>query len=223
MSDFETQRLNMVESQVRTNDVTDRRIIAAMMDLPREEFMPSAVRSLAYMDHDVNVRTASGDLPARAMLSPMVVAKRIQLAAVEDGDLVLDVGCATGYSTAILARLGESVVGLEGDDALSDRASATLSKQGIDNAAIVVGPLRDGRPDQGPYDVIVLEGRVEAVPERFREQLKEGARLVAIVGKGPIGQATCFTRHGNDWSVTKAFDAAAPALPGFEQAETFVF
>ncbi|MGI9406099.1 MAG: protein-L-isoaspartate O-methyltransferase family protein [Hyphomicrobiaceae bacterium] len=223
MSDFEIQRLNMVESQVRTSDVTDRRIIAAMMRVPREEFVPASVRPLAYMDQDLMVRAPLGDLPERSMLAPMVFAKLVQLAGIEAGDLVLDVGCATGYSTAILAELAESVVGLEGDEALSERASATLAEQGVDNSAIVAGALREGRADQGPYDVIVLEGRVPEVPETYRDQLKDGGRLVAIVGDRPLGKAMRFVRHGDAWSCQADFDATAPELAGFERVEKFVF
>ncbi len=223
MNDFKTQRLNMVESQIRTNDVTDRRITKAMMDIPREDFAPASVRPLAYMDHDLVVRSELGPLPERALLSPMVFAQLVQLADIEPTDLVLDVGCATGYSTAVLARLAESVVGLEGDDALTERASTTLSEQGADNAAIVSGTLSEGRPDQGPYDVIILEGRVSDVDDAWRAQLNDGGRLVAIVGNQPMGKATRYVRHGEGWSRTVAFDASAPELPGFQQVRAFQF
>lgn len=223
MNNFHTQRLNMVESQVRTNDVTDRRIITAMMDIPREEFVPASVRPLAYIEDDLVVRGELGPLPERAMLSPMVLAKLIQFASIEPTDLVLDVGCSTGYSTAVIARLAESVVGLEGDDALTERASGTLSEQGADNAAVVTGALTEGRADQGPYDVIILQGRVSEVSESWRAQLKEGGRLVAVVGSGSIGQATRLVRRGEAWSRTVGFDASAPLLPGFQQVKSFEF
>lgn len=223
MNNFQTQRLNMVESQVRTNDVTDRRITGAMMDIRREDFVPAAVRPLAYMDQELVVRAELGPLPERMMLSPMVFARLVQFARIEPTDLVLDVGCGTGYSTAVLARLAESVVGLEGDDALTERASTTLSESGTDNAAIVTGKLTEGRPDQGPYDVIVLEGRVPCVAEHWRDQLKEGGRLVAIVGERPMGKVMRFTRHGDAWSRTVGFDASAQILPGFQQAPQFEF
>jgi len=223
MTNFETQRHNMVESQVRTNDVTDRRISNAMREIPREEYVPASVRPLAYIEDDLVVRRELGPLPERAMLAPMVFAKLVQLAEIEPDDLVLDVGCGTGYSIAVLAQLAESVVGLEGDDALTERASTTLSDQGVDNAAIVTGPLTEGRPDQGPYDVIILEGRVPEVADSWRTQLKENGRLVAIVGERPMGKAIRFVRHGNDWSRSVAFDASAALLPGFEKEEAFEF
>lgn len=223
MNDFKTQRLNMVESQIRTNDVTDRRIIAAMMEIPREEFVPAAVRPLAYMDDDIVVRGELGALPERAMLCPMVFARLVQLARIEPGNLVLDVGCSTGYSTAVLARLAESVVGLEGDEALAERASTTLSEQGADNAAVVTGVLSEGRPDQGPYDVIMLQGRVPDVDDSWRLQLKDGGCLIAIVGNLPIGKATRFVRHGDGLSRTEAFDANGPVLPSFQKSKAFQF
>lgn len=223
MTNFQTQRLNMVESQVRTNDVTDRRITAAMMDIPREEFVPVSVRPLAYMEDDLVVRSALGPLPERAMLSPMVFARLVQFAAVEPTDLVLDVGCGTGYSTAVLARLAESVVGLEGDDALTERASATLSEHDVDNAAVVTGVLTEGRPDQGPYDVIILQGCVPEVADHWRAQLKDGGRLIAIVGNRSMGKAMRYVRNGERWSRAVGFDASAPLLPGFQQMKSFQF
>ena len=223
MNEFQMQRLNMVESQIRTNDVTDRRIIAAMGDIRREEFVPAAVRPLAYMENDLVVRSALGSLPERAILAPMTFARLVQLARIESTDLVLDVGCATGYSTAVLARLAESVVGLEGDEALAERAGTTLSEQGADNAAVVSGNLVDGRPDQGPYDVILLEGRVPVVSEAWRAQLKDGGRLVTIVGERPMGKAMRYVRHGDAWARTEEFDLSAPLLPGFQQEVAFQF
>jgi protein-L-isoaspartate(D-aspartate) O-methyltransferase len=223
MNDFQVQRHNMVESQVRTCDVTDRRITAAMADIPREDFVPAALRPVAYMDRELVVRASQGKLPERAMLAPMVLARMIQLADVKSTDLILDVGCGTGYSTAVLARLAESVVGLEGDEALSERASSMLSEHSADNAAIMSGSLANGCPDHGPYDVIILQGRVSRVADSWRAQLKDGGRLVAIVGEQPMAKVVCFIRHGDGWSGVAAFDASAPKLPGFPQEETFVF
>ncbi|MEL6289967.1 MAG: protein-L-isoaspartate O-methyltransferase [Pseudomonadota bacterium] len=224
MTDFTTQRLNMVDSQIRPNDVTDVRILQAMLDVPREEFVAASLRPLAYMDDHLVVREALGLLPARALLSPMVFAKLIQFARIEPMDLVLDVGCTTGYSTAVLARLAESVVALEGDEALSERASEALSAHDVDNAAVVTGTLAQGCPEQGPYDVIVIEGSIPEVGAHWREQLREGGRLVTVVhapGRAGVGRATRYTRRGDEMSYRVDFDAHAPALPGFEKPPVF--
>ena len=230
MSDFETQRRNMVDSQIRPADITDRRLIRAMLEVPREAFVPAAMRQLAYMDGHLTVVPAEGSRPARVLLAPMVLAKLIQLADVQTGDVVLDVGCASGYSTAILARLAESVVGLECDAALAERAGRTLAELGVDNAAVVSGPLEVGCPEHGPFQVIVMNGAVAEAPEQLREQLVEGGRLVTIIsepehggGGGGVGRATLFERIGKGWSRRPAFDASAPILPGFIPTTTFVF
>ncbi len=223
MSNYATARLNMVESQVRPNEVTDRRILQAMMEIPREAFVPPSMRALAYIDEEIRLRSAGRDAPGRNLMAPMPLARLIQLAEIEPGDLVLDVGCATGYSTAILARLAESVVGLECDAALAESAGKTLMELGADNAAVVTGALADGYAEEGPYDVILLNGSVPEVPERLLAQLEAGGRLVAILAEGGFGKATLFQNVSSVISERAAFDAGAPPLPGFERAAAFVF
>lgn len=222
MSDFELARRNMVESQVRTNNVTDRRLIAAMLEIPRERFVAPTIRELAYIDEDVPF-AESGPGRHRWLMEPMPFARLVQLAGVRPEDLVLDVGCGTGYSTAVLARLGESAVGLECEAELAARADQLLIELGIGNAAVLTGELSAGCPRQAPFDVIVLEGAVEVVPEALLRQLRDGGRLVAPVMHGPIGKATLFTKSGGEISSRVDFDINVQPLPGFRKAVEFVF
>ena len=180
MTDFAAQRRMMVDGQVRTADVTDLRLLAAMLELPRERFFPEEKASLAYLDLDTPV-SAPGQ-PVRRLLKPMVLAKMIQAAGIGPTDHVLDVGCASGYSTALLAHLAGSVVGLEEDAALARQAAEALSLAGLSNAKIVTGPLARGCAGEGPYDVILLQGSAEVVPPALFDQLREGGRLVGVLG-----------------------------------------
>lgn len=223
MMDFALARRNMVESQIRPNDVTDRELIAALMDVPRERFVPAAMRALAYIDEDVPLRDASAEGGRRWLMEPMPFARLVQLAEIGQTDLVLDIGCATGYSTAVLARLAESVVGLESDPELASRAETQLVEAGVGNAAIVTGDLAEGYPSQAPYDVIILEGSVEQIPDAIFKQLRDGGRLVAAVTQGPIGKATLFRSIAGDVSPRVAFDINIQKLPGFDKKLEFVF
>src|SRR3990170_1264291 len=184
MTGFERQRLTMVESQLRPNEVTDTRLLAAMRTLPRECFVPRKLKPLAYMDEGVEVFPSIDGAPARFLLAPMVLARLIQLADVGPQDAVLDVGCATGNSTAVLARLGRTVIGLEPEPELAEAARGILRDLSIANADIVEGALARGHPEAGPYDVILLNGSVPEVPEALVLQLKEGGRLAAILSSG---------------------------------------
>ncbi len=223
MNDYSAARHNMVESQIRPNQVTDARLLRALMDIPREMFVPASLRALAYMEQDIPLATAHHTELQRRLLPPMPLARLIQLAEVESGDLVLDVGCATGYSTAILSRLAESVVGLECDQSLAEQASQTLMELEADNAAIVTGALRDGYASEGPFDVILLNGSVADVPEGLLGQLKDGGRLVAIVAAHGFGQAIVYRNEAGRVSHRPAFDTGGPPLPGFERKKEFVF
>lgn len=223
MNDYAAARLNMVESQIRPNQVTDSRLLRALLNIPREEFVPAALRSLAYMEDEFPVAPASRGMPARRLLAPMPLARLIQLADVGPADLVLDVGCATGYSSALLARLAESVVGLECDEGLAELASRTLTELEIDNAAVVTGPLPEGYRGEGPFDVILLEGCVPDVPASLLKQLKAGGRLVTIIAESDFGQAALYRNIGGRTSRRFVFDAGGPQLPGFERENEFVF
>jgi protein-L-isoaspartate(D-aspartate) O-methyltransferase len=215
MTDSIEQRLNMVESQVRPSDVTDRRIIRAMLEVPREAFVPEGLRALAYMDEAVPVGQGAGGRPARTLLAPRTFAKLVQLAEIEASAVVLDVGCATGYSTAVLARLARAVVALEADAALAGRATATLRRLEVNNALLIEGPLAAGAPSHAPFDAIVLEGAVPRVPHDLLEQLKDGGRLVCVSAQAAFGRAEVWRRSGKAFDARPAFDAGADPLPGF--------
>jgi protein-L-isoaspartate(D-aspartate) O-methyltransferase len=226
MTDFAAARRMMVDGQVRTADVTDLRLLAAMLELPRERFFPDDKASLAYLDLDVTV-SAPGQ-PVRRLLKPMVLAKLIQAAGIAGSDHVLDVGCASGYSTALLTHLAGSVVGLEEDTALARQATDAMSWAGKSwagppNVKIVTGPLAQGCAGEGPYDVILLQGSAEMIPPGLFDQLKNGGRLVGVLGRGPQGKAMCYRRVEADFSGRPVFDAAAAALPGFAKPPEFVF
>lgn len=222
MIDYTTARANMVESQIRPNAVTDRRLIDAFADVPREVYVPREFQSMAYMDEDMPIRQADGTL--RFLVNPMVQARLFQLAEIGPGDVVLDVGCGLGYSSAILARLAEAVVSLECDEDMAARANDTLSEQGVDNAAVVTGSLAAGYESQGPYDAIVLNGSVPSVPQPLLDQLNEDGRLVAVISEGALGRAHLYIRKGTAFAQRTAFDATIPPLPGFAAAEpAFVF
>ena len=222
MADVALQRKNMVESQVRTNDVTDRRIINAMLEVPREAFVPTALKPVAYMDEALILARAKDGAPARGMMAPRVLAKLLQLAEIGAGDVVLDVGAATGYSTAVIGRLAQTVVALESDPAMVETATKALEGLGADNIAIVTGDLEVGYPSEGPYDAIVVEGEVEEIPAGLLDQLKDGGRLVAIKAGVP-GRATRWRRAGRTFDSRADFTAAAAALPGFAKKREFVF
>ncbi len=220
MFDFAAARRMMVDCQVRTSDVTDQRIIAAMQDLPRERFVPERNASLAYLDLDVAVTSGT---PARRLLKPMVLAKLVHAAEIGPQDRVLDVACATGYSTALLARLARNVVALEEDVTLARHARENLAAVGAGNAEVVSGPLPDGWQAGAPYDVIFVNGAAEVVPDRLLRQLADGGRLVGVIGRAPASKAVLYLASGGQASALPIFDAAAPPLPGFAEPPAFVF
>lgn len=221
MTDSKQQRLNMVESQVRPSDVTDRRIIRAMLEVPREAFVPSALHALAYMDGPLPLARRADGGTQRALLAPRTLAKLVQLAQIEPGATVLDVGCATGYSTAVLARLAKSVVAVEVDAAFAARAAEALRQLRIDNAEVLRGPLEAGVAARAPFDAIVLEGAVPDVPQILLEQLRDGGRLVGVIAAGTFGRAQIWRRTGKTFDARSAFDAGAEPLPGFMRATEF--
>lgn len=222
-ADFAERRTKMVDSQVRTTDVTDAAILDAMLSVPREKFVPSKLRELAYIDEDLQIAAAVGRVPARYLMEPSPFARLVQLAAIRPADFVLDVGCGSGYSAAVLARLASSVVALECDEHLAREATDTLSALGCDTVAVVEAPLPGGHAEEAPYDVIVVEGAVAAVPQALFDQLRDGGRLVAVEGFGNAGIARLYVRDGAVVSGRRAFNAAVKPLPGFEPVESFQF
>ena len=223
MIDYGRQRQVMVDGQLRVNDVTDQRILAAMLELPREKFVPAARAALAYVDEDISLRGTAAGKPARYLLEPMVLAKLVQALAISASDHVLDVGCGSGYSAALLSRLAGSVVALEEDPEFTPIATRLLASLGAANAKVVSGPLSAGAPRDGPYDAVLLEGSVEVVPEALTQLLKEGGRLAAVVGSGRSAKAMLYLRSGDAVSARAVFDAAIPPLPGFAAPKEFVF
>jgi protein-L-isoaspartate(D-aspartate) O-methyltransferase len=227
MADFAWQRLAMVESQIRPNEVTDRRVIAAMRALPRERFVPPRLRDVAYSDEALEVFPSVDGAFPRFLLAPMVLARLVQLASVEPQDTVLDVGCATGYSTAVLAGLGKSVTGLEAEPELAEAAKRALAELAIANTAIVTGSLTEGHSAGGPYDVILLNGGVPEVPASLLAQLKEDGRLVTVISRtannASQGKAYLFVNVAGEASGVPHFDAGASPLPGFAPEPAFTF
>ncbi len=216
-NDYALQRLNMVESQVRPSDVTDRRIIRAMQSISRELFVPEAQRAMAYCDQPI-VLDAKG---SRHLLHPMLAARLIHTARIEPTHTVLEIGAATGYSTAILASLARRVIALESDAALVDQARATLAGLGLGNAEIVLGPLAEGWAAAAPYDIVLINGSVPDVPAGLLAQTLERGRLIAVLGDGWHGKAVTCEKVGKNWSQQFAFSIAAPALPGFAKPAVF--
>ena len=218
MVDYAAARMNMVDSQLRTNKVTNAELIAAFESVPREAFVPERLTGVAYVDQDIALSNG------RYLMEPMVLARLLQEARPGPADVVLDVGCGTGYATAILAKLAATVVALESDHDLAVKATKVLGDLGIDNAIVVEGPLPAGWPAQAPYSVILLNGAVAEVPEAIRRQLADGGRLVTVQmpDAGP-GRGVLMRRSGDTAAGRAVFDATTPILPGFAPAPGFVF
>jgi protein-L-isoaspartate(D-aspartate) O-methyltransferase len=221
MSGFSTARQKMVDCQVRTYDVTDARIIDAMLAVPREAFVPEKQRSLAYLDLDLDV--SDGGSVKRYLIKPAVTAKLLQAAEIGDTDNVLVVGCATGYVAALAARLAAQVTATEGVSALAERARDILGQLGVGNAVVKAAAAADGDSPNGPYDVIVLNGATEVAPTGLYRQLKEGGRLVGVFALAKPARAILVTHAHDDFGNRALFDAAAPVLPGLERVPAFVF
>ena len=217
MFDTAAARRMMVDCQVRTADVTNPDLIDAMLDVPRELFVPKPLADRAYLDSDI----AIGD--GRVLLKPMVLAKLIQAGQVTSADHVLDVACGTGYSSAVLARLADSVVALEQDASLAAAAKQALSAANAGGVTVVTGPLTTGWPAAGPYDFILLNGASEVTPESYAGQLKPSGRLACIYKRGPAGKAMLYRLVEDHLVGRPVFDASAPVLPGFAAPEAFVF
>lgn len=216
--DFAAARLNMVESQVRPNRVTDPGVIASFEKIARERFLPEALQGIAYVDEDIPL---SKD---RYLMEPRVLGRLLQAARPGAGDIALDIACGTGYAVAVMAGLAETVVGLESDEALVARGNEILNEQGVDNAVVVQGDLRAGYPKQGPYDIILIEGMVSEVPPEITDQLVDGGRLLTVIADNMgLGRATEIRKHGKQLSQRVLFDANLKALPEFAAVPGFVF
>jgi protein-L-isoaspartate(D-aspartate) O-methyltransferase len=217
MQDYASQRFNMVASQVLANGVTDERILAALRAVERERFVPTAKRAIAYADAVVEI------VPNRYVLDPRTFALMLEAAEIRPAEKALDVGCTTGYSTAVLARLAGSVVGLEQDVDLVRIASDLLPASGAKNTSIVQGTLSDGHRGGAPYNVIFVNGAIEASPQALLAQLAEGGRLIAVVLKEAQGHAVLYLNERGRIGQRVVFDATVPLLSGFRQPVGFVF
>lgn len=218
MIDYLAMREAMVDSQVRTEDVTRYPIIEALLKIPREDFVPESLRSVAYLGE--NAPLGEG----RVLLDPRSFSKLLDALNVGPRDLVLDVGAGYGYSSAVLACMAEAVIALEEDPSMAEQAETLLAEHGVDNAVVHRGPLAEGAPEHGPYDVILVEGGIEQLPDALAEQLKPGGRIAAIhmhgthFGRGKLGRKW---DSGIGWR--RIFDGGAPVLPGFAAAKAFEF
>ncbi|MGG7643785.1 protein-L-isoaspartate O-methyltransferase family protein [Rhodovulum sp. YNF3179] len=217
MTDYAARRRAMVDGQVRPSDVTEYPIIEAMLTIPREVFVPDTQRDLAYMSEDIDLGGG------RVVVAPRVLAKMLEALDIRADHLVLDIGASYGYSAAVAARLAEAVVAVEEDASMAAEAQTLLSEQEADNVAVVEAPLTEGAPQHGPYDIILLQGGVEQVPDAILDQLKDGGRIIAIFMEGALGRARLGIKSGGRVTWRYAFDATAPLLPGFNVAREFEF
>lgn len=217
MNDSTDRRLSMVNGQILPNKVTDLRITDAMLAVPRESFVPKALRGVAYVDEDIPLGNG------RYLMEPVVFARMLQAAEIEADDLVLDIGGATGYAAAVIAHLASAVVALECDDVLARKANENLAGLEIDNVAVVTGELDQGYPEQGPYNVIFLDGAVERVPEALTGQLADKGRMVLVSRRHGVGKAMLYRNFDGMTSARELFDAQVFQLPGFAIKPGFVF
>lgn len=216
--DYAAARDNMVESQLRTNKVSDVAVLEAFSSTPRERFVPENRRGIAYVDEDLLLEGG------RYLLEPMVLARLLQAAEIDGEDVALEVGCGSGYGAALLSRLAGTVVALEAEAGLGEAASETCAELSLDNVLVVTGALTEGYAKQAPYDVIVINGAVSDVPEVITDQLADGGRLVTVVRSDEgVGCAVLMRRTGGNISSRSLFDAACPYLPGFKRDAGFVF
>ncbi len=202
----------MVESQVRPNGITDHRIIDAMAQVRREDFVPASHKDIAYLDEDVLIKAGARG-KARYLIEPMAFARMIHLATIKPTDRVLVVGAGSGYGAKIISMLAAQITALESDEALAGMARGLLS--GCSNVEVVVGALAAGHAGSGPYDVIVIEGRIAEVPESLIAQLKDEGRIVAAIGMFDVARINLLTVTGGHRSSRGAFDVTIAPLPGF--------
>ena len=215
MTDFAERRRMMVDTQVRPSDVTKYPIIEAMLAVPRESFVPDAQREAAYADQNIDL----GD--SRVLLEPRTLAKVLDALDIQNDELVLDVACGLGYSTAVAARVAQMVIGVEQNEDMGRDAQDQLAEAGADNAIVHVGALAEGAAEHGPYDVIMIQGGVEDVPSALLEQLRDGGRIAAVFMTGALGEVKIGHKTGGQVSWRFAFNAGAPVLPGVEKVREF--
>ena len=217
MIDYQAARVAMVDGQVRPSDVTLYPIIDAMLQVPREAYVPHDMRPLAYVGKHIDLENGG------VVLAPRILAKILESLDIKPDEMVLDIGVGLGYSSAVIARLAEAVIAVEENAELASVAETTLSEQSADNAVVHVGPLVEGAAEHGPYDVIVVEGGVQVLPDSLLSQLKVGGRIAAIFVDGPAGKCRIGVRTAAGVSWDAVFDATAPVLSGFSAEKAFSF
>ena len=224
MKDFASARTKMVDSQLRTGDVTDYDVLAAMGEVPRELFVPAPLRPFAYIDDDLQLVAPAAGRPGRWLMRPAPFARSFQALEIDPSQSVLDVGCGTGIYLAVLARFAKSVVAVEADAELARLAEQNLAALGVGNVRLAVNPLEVGYDPGAPYDTIVVEGAIEFVPDDLLRQLAINGRLIAIIGAGRSASAMLFTKSDRDIGSCPAFDAyAREANSRLQQAENVCF
>ncbi|WP_336276572.1 protein-L-isoaspartate O-methyltransferase family protein [Bartonella sp. CB178] len=223
VADFAELRRKMVDNQIRTVDVTDLSVLESFSAVPREKFVPENIKALSYLDADLVVFPAQGELPARYLMGPASLARLLQLAAVKPSDVVLDVGANSGYCAALLSKLARLVIALEDNIVLSEQATKVLERDQYDNVIVVHGQLEMGYVGNGPYDVIFIEGAVDFIPENIFDQMKDGGRLVAVEGLGNAGVARVYVKEGGIVSVRRAFNLSVKRLHNFSKTFDFTF
>jgi protein-L-isoaspartate(D-aspartate) O-methyltransferase len=219
MTDFALARRNMVECQLRPNHVTNAQLLAAVGDLPRENFLPAGLEAVAYADDDVPLGNG------RYLMEPMVLARLIQTLQPGPGDKALVVASGRGYGAALLGRLVKLVAAVESDAGLAGSANQTIKSLGLGNVSFVTAPAEGGLPTSGPYDVILIEGAVRQIPQAILDQLAEGGRLATVLAGAPraLGVAQLVVKEGGVTSGRPLFDAGTPVLPGFAPPARFTF
>ncbi len=216
MTDYAARRTMMVDTQVRPSDVTKFPIIDAMLGVPREYFVPRHLREAAYIGE--NIALGGG----RVILEPRTLAKMLDFVDIGRDDLVLDVGCALGYSAAVMARMAQVVIALEEDADMAAEAATILTEQSADNVVVHEGPLAGGAAEHGPYDVIVVQGAVQKLPDALTQQLKDGGRIACLFMEGALGVVRIGYKIDGHMTWRFAFNASAPVLAGFEKETAFV-
>ncbi|WP_090210317.1 protein-L-isoaspartate O-methyltransferase family protein [Yoonia litorea] len=205
----------MVDTQVRPSDVTKFPIIDAMLSVPREAYVPDSKREAAYIGENLQIDSD------RVMLEPRTLAKMLEALNVQPSHVALDIGCGLGYSTAVLAQMCDFVVAVEDEEGRAQEAQSILSDQGVDNAAVMSGPLAEGAAKSGPYDIITIQGGVEDVPQALTDQLREGGRIACVFLEGTLGVVRVGHKLDGVVNWRFAFNASAPILAGFEKAKVF--
>lgn len=214
MVDFAQRRRMMVDNQVRPSDVTKYPIIDALLTVEREAFVPNALKEAAYLGE--NLEIGGG----RVMLEPRTLAKMLDALDINEEELVLDLGAGLGYSSAVIARMAQAVIAVEQDEAMSGEATALLVDV-ADNVVVESGALTEGAAQHGPYDVIIVQGGVETLPDAIIEQLKDGGRVAAVFMDGPLGAVRIGYKLNGHMNWREVFNASAPVVEGFERARSF--